>query len=96
MTNIVIATSSYGLVFYACYVYQLFLVSLLALFSIPSNKKRCICSTYYHPANSNNSSELLHVFISCLCTYFVDRVHIERYNKKWETKVQSRIRDILG
>ena len=44
--------------------------------------------SYYHPANSNNSSELLHVFISCLCTYFVDRVHIERYNKKWETKVQ--------
>ena len=44
--------------------------------------------SYYHPANSNNSSELLHVFISCLCTYFVDRVHIERYNKKWETKVK--------
>jgi proteasome activator subunit 4 len=43
--------------------------------------------SYYHPANSNGSSELLHVFISCLCTYLVDRVHLERYNKKWETKV---------
>jgi len=43
--------------------------------------------SYYQPANSNNSSELLHVFISCLSTYMVDRVHLERYNKKWETKV---------
>jgi len=43
--------------------------------------------SYYHPANSNNSSELLHVFISCLCTYFLDRVHLERHNTKWVTKV---------
>jgi hypothetical protein len=42
--------------------------------------------SYYHPAN-NNSSELLHVFISCLCTYFIDRVLLERHNKKWVTKV---------
>ena len=52
--------------------------------------------SYYHPANSNNSSELLHVFISCLCTYFVDRVHLERYNKKWETKVHCSCRMIKG
>ena len=43
--------------------------------------------SYYHPANSNNSSELLHVLISGLCTYFVDRVHLERHNKKWVTKI---------
>lgn len=45
--------------------------------------------SYYHPANSNSASELLHVFISCLCTFFVDRVHLERFNTKWESKVPS-------
>jgi len=45
--------------------------------------------SYYHPANSNSSSELLHVFISCLCTYFVDRVHLERHNRKWVSKVAA-------
>ena len=43
--------------------------------------------SYYHPANLNNSSEQLHVFISSLCTHFIDRLHLERHNKKWETKV---------
>lgn len=43
--------------------------------------------SYYHPANSNASSEQLHIFISSLCTHFVDRLHLERHNNKWQTKI---------
>ena len=46
-----------------------------------------IFRSYYHPANMNNSSEQLHVFIASLCNHFIDRLHLERHNKKWETKV---------
>ena len=51
--------------------------------------------SYYHPANLNNSSEQLHVFIASLCNHFIDRLHLERHNKKWETKVpeERRLRD---
>ena len=43
--------------------------------------------SYFQPVNSNDSSDLLHVFVASLCTCFVDRVHAERHNLKWETKV---------
>lgn len=51
--------------------------------------------SYYHPANLNNSSDQLHVFISNLCTHFIDRLHLERYNTKWVTKIpqEKRLRD---
>ena len=42
--------------------------------------------SYFHPANINIASEGLHLFISLLCTFFVRRVHLERYNKKWNLK----------
>ena len=48
--------------------------------------------SYFHPANINNSSEQLHSFISSLCTHFIDRLHLERYNKKWETKIPVELR----
>jgi len=44
--------------------------------------------SYYHPANVNNSSEVLHLFISNLTNQFISRVHKERYNTKWECKVR--------
>jgi len=44
--------------------------------------------SYYHPANTNNSSEELHLFISCLTSQFVSRVHVERYNTKWECRIK--------
>ena len=31
----------------------------------------------------------LHSFIAVLCTYFVHRVHLERYNTKWKSKTQG-------
>ena len=37
--------------------------------------------SYYHPANNNNSSKLLQVFISCLCPYFFNN-HMDRFNKE--------------
>ena len=42
--------------------------------------------SYYYPANDNLASEGLHSFIAVLCTCFVNRVHLERYNKKWKSK----------
>ena len=48
--------------------------------------------SYFHPANINNSSEQLHSFISSLCTHFIDRLHLERHNKKWETKIPVELR----
>ncbi|CAB4058930.1 PSME4 [Lepeophtheirus salmonis] len=50
--------------------------------------KRLLCAieSYYYPANTNSASEILHSFISLLCSYFVDRIHIEKYNTKWESK----------
>ena len=35
------------------------------------------------------------MFISSLCTHFIDRLHLERYNKKWETKtpLDKRLRE---
>ena len=48
--------------------------------------------SYFHPANINNSSEQLHGFISSLCSHFIDRLHLERYNKKWETKIPVEVR----
>lgn len=42
--------------------------------------------SYYYPANDSSASEGLHSFIAVLVTYFVNRVHIERYNTKWKSK----------
>ena len=42
--------------------------------------------SYYHPANANMASEALHGFIHNLCTSFIYRLHLERYNEKWESK----------
>ena len=42
--------------------------------------------SYYHPANSNVASEALHGFIHNMCTSFIYRLHLERYNEKWESK----------
>ncbi|QQP39730.1 Uncharacterized protein FKW44_013541, partial [Caligus rogercresseyi] len=49
----------------------------------------CAIESYYYPANTNSASEILHSFISLLCSYFVERIHIERYNSKWESKTPS-------
>ena len=56
-----------------------------------TNMLRAIRS-YFHPANINNSSDQLHGFISSLCTHFIDRLHLERHNKKWETKIPMEVR----
>ena len=45
--------------------------------------------SYFHPANLNNSSEQLHIFIASLCSHFIDRLHLERYNQKWPTKTPA-------
>ncbi len=42
--------------------------------------------SYYQPANMNSASEGLHSFISTLTSCFMHRVHLERYNNKWECK----------
>lgn len=51
--------------------------------------------SYYHPANANSASEGLHLFIAHLCSCYVFRVHLERYNDKWESKtpVDKRLTD---
>lgn len=51
--------------------------------------------SYFHPANLNNSSEGLHIFISNLTTQFINRVHVERHNTKWvcKTKPEKRLTD---
>ena len=46
--------------------------------------------SYYYPANDSPASEGLHSFIALLCTYFVNRVHLERYNTKWKSKTPGR------
>ncbi len=44
--------------------------------------------SYYHPANSGNSAtETLHGFVSLLTNYYVNRLHNERYNRKWPPRV---------
>jgi hypothetical protein len=42
--------------------------------------------SYYYPANDSPASEGLHSFIALLCTFFISRVHLERYNTKWKSK----------
>ena len=51
--------------------------------------------SYYHPANSNQASESLHNFVHQLCTSFIYRLHLERYNEKWESKtpIEKRLTD---
>ena len=51
--------------------------------------------SYYHPANLNNSSDHLHAFIASLCHHFIERLHLERHNTKWEcrTPAERRLRD---
>jgi len=43
--------------------------------------------SYYHPANANGASDSLHNFVSLLCHFFIKRVHVERYNDKWPSRV---------
>ena len=42
--------------------------------------------SYYHTANITEASDGLHNFISLLCSFYVRRVHVERYNLKWKSK----------
>ena len=42
--------------------------------------------SYYHTANLTEASDGLHNFISLLCSFYVRRVHVERYNLKWKPK----------
>ena len=42
--------------------------------------------SYYHTANITDASDGLHNFISLLCSFYIRRVHIERYNLKWKSK----------
>ena len=42
--------------------------------------------SYYHTANITDASDGLHNFISLLCSFYIQRVHIERYNLKWKSK----------
>ena len=42
--------------------------------------------SYYHTANITDASDGLHNFISLLCSFYIQRVHIERYNLKWKCK----------
>ena len=41
----------------------------------------------FQPANVSPSSDVLHAFVSTLCFYFSRRLHLERHNRKWTTKV---------
>ncbi len=41
----------------------------------------------FQPANVSGASDALHAFLHTLCIYFTKRLHLERYNKKWTTKV---------
>ena len=51
--------------------------------------------SYYHPANASVASEALHTFIHNLCNGFIYRLHLERYNDKWESKtpIEKRLTD---
>ena len=53
--------------------------------------------SYFHPSNDieNPASEGLHLFVSYLCKFFTQRVHLERQNTKWpcETPEECRLSD---
>lgn len=44
--------------------------------------------SYFYPVNMTSASDSLHSFIFCICDYFCNRVHNERYNQKWECQVE--------
>jgi proteasome activator subunit 4 len=52
--------------------------------------------SYFQPVNSDNqSANNLHLFIICLCEYFIRRLHNERYDtkRKCATPVEKRLTD---
>ena len=71
-----------------------FLNQLLFLFKILGqdavqlhlDKMLLAIESYYHTANFNEASDSLHNFISLLCSFYIRRVHVERYNLKWKPK----------
>jgi Proteasome-substrate-size regulator, mid region len=60
------------------------------LFQLYLTKMLLAIESYYYPANDTSASEGLHSFVAVLCTYFVQRVHLERYNKKWKSKTPGK------
>jgi hypothetical protein len=66
------------------------------MFQLYLSKMLQAIGSYFYPANDSAASDGLHSFIAILCTYFVNRVHLERHNTKWKSKTPGSYKNELG
>ena len=60
------------------------------------NRLLAAVESYFYPANANSASETLHSFIQMLSSCFINRVFMERHNRKWACKIpaEKRLTDL--